>query len=210
MAAGIAKVSVGPLVVENIYDPAFIASERTDTRSTVVFDLDNTLLVVRDGEAEVRPQARATLEALRDQGIKLVLWTNSPTAYALRHLRATGLYELFDVIITKEAYCNAEVQPWQSETARQAFDQILGAGATDRLEELEDYQPMAKNLAILGYRLIVEDNPRISFEVEDAREIGWNYEAIQCSYFNGATETADDFGRILPMIQERLLGHRRR
>lgn len=204
-AVHITSEVVGPQVVENIYDPVFIATEQADNRPTVVFDLDNTLIVVKDGKATLRPGAREVLESLRNEGIKTVLWTNGKTDYAVRHLQNTGLYELFDIVIAEEAYCAKEFLPWESETARQSFDEVLGTGATDRAEEFNLDFSAAKNLGILGYEVIVDDNPRVFWEAQEGREFGWEFASIQCSYFDGGNNGVTDFSVITQKIRAALL-----
>src|SRR3954447_26008399 len=55
-----------------------------------------------DGGAEPRPGAPELIAALRDRGVPIALATNSGREFATRALRAAGLYERFDAVVSAE------------------------------------------------------------------------------------------------------------
>jgi hypothetical protein len=159
---------VGPKIPSNIYDPAFIRSERSDPRFTVVFDLDDTLVTDYEGQILVRPHVKSTIEKIKEMGIKIVIWTGAGIKRAVKALKAVGIYEICDVIIAGEAWSDtADVE----ELAETLFQ-------SEKERELILNYTLAKNINLLGYDILVDND---SQEISSARK--WGCKCIEIYSF---------------------------
>ncbi len=184
---------------ESVYDPEFYNVERADSRITVVVDLDQTILNTEvDKEHKIqnitfRPNIMEMIlrlmmdNAYKDE-VKWVLWTQGNRPY-VKHVDSyfPHLFTRFDLIITKENY----------EAYSPDFIARDPSNAPEGFYERNDraiWPP--KNLAILGYDILVDDNRDVLNQVN---ELGNPYGVVLVEPWEGNLENwpaADDVSEI--------------
>jgi len=141
-----------PFMEGSIYNRKFIAKEKEESshRYTVVFDMDETILwwSHKFKEYYLRPDAEALLTALKNRGVKVVLWTSEPRERVeevlakFPALTSPDSSSRFDLIITKGNYAdlsNLDYIRWRF------FNRIRRLPVT------------FKNIGVLGYHVLVDD-----------------------------------------------------
>lgn len=141
----------------SIYERKFIAQEKGDSRYTVVFDMDETLLWgdPKLGRFYMRPDADTVIMALKKRGIKVVLWTSGTESWAKRALGHNEdlkrLGSKFDLIITRDNY--ASLSNWQYIRHRMS-NRLTGLPVT------------FKNIGVLDYDVMVDNDPTAEYMVK--------------------------------------------
>ena len=176
------------LAYPRIYDPRFIRAERARTVRTVVFDLDETLAFftgTREGYV-LRPGIEEQLRLLRDNGIRLVMWSFSDRRKVARFFQKyPDMARQFDLVITQENYMTWGMRP-------DAVHDELGSayGRDVKGESLPQ-----KDVALLGYDLLVDDN------VTSTGSPAGEFKAYRISAFNGG-----DDGEPVGTLADRIMG----
>lgn len=145
---------------ERIFKPEFIKKERaiSKTMKTVVFDLDNTLAYYDRVTKKyiLRKGIEGELKKLKRPGIRLILWTSNNTAAAEAFVdQHPTMASYFDLAITSD---NSRFPT--SEELKVAYPEI----ETKAMSGYYYDRDRTKDIALLGYDLIVDDNPMVGFE----------------------------------------------
>jgi hypothetical protein len=168
------------LHIENIFEKNTMARERGDKRFTVAWDMDNTL--VDEFGGKTRPGVVEALQRLREKNVKLVVWTNSRGQRALDIMRARRLEQFFHALISRESYMLDEF-----EKNKPDFHKKIAA-AFPREAEFQKKFESGKNVSLLGYGVLVDDNPQVRSE---AAFWGGAYRVEVCERFTGGKTLAN-------------------
>src|SRR5262249_45365009 len=127
-------------------------------QKTVAFDLDNTLAYYDFDQEEyvLRPGVTAQLKKLKDQNVRLILWTTSPTWLAERFFNQyPDAADCFEFAITAINFHDERLIE-----AYQAVDRDI-----DPYEVARFYitYGRSKDIGLLGYAMIVDDAPTLRF-----------------------------------------------
>jgi hypothetical protein len=166
--------------IECIFDEDTMLREKKDPRFTVAWDLDCTLASYSGDE--VRPGAVQALQLLRNHKIKLVIWTNSRAERAMDIIDGHGFDKYFDYLIARESYMLEEVENLRPETFKRVNEK------SPREIEFQKRYLSGKNLMLLGYDVLIDDNPIVRREAEF-----WNnkYRVFVCQGFTGESALRD-------------------
>lgn len=160
--------------IENIFEKNTMLRERGDKRFTVAFDMDNTL--ADDHGGKTRPGMAEALKLLHERGIKLVVWTNSKGQRALDIMKARRLEPFFHALITRESYMLSEIESRKPELHQKI------AAAFPREVEFQQKFESGKNVGLLGYDVLVDDNPQVRAE---SAFWGGAYKVEVCERYTG-------------------------
>ncbi|MFN0118144.1 MAG: hypothetical protein ACKVQC_07640, partial [Elusimicrobiota bacterium] len=154
-----------PFMTGSIYDPKFIKKERavSATNPTVVFDLNNTLGFMQDGQWKTRPGVLEELKKLKKKNYRLILWTYSNQKLVEDVQQQDSRFmEYFDQIITFENYRPESNEP-------DIFDPFIEKVRNAYAEYIDPsrettFDPhyiitinKGKDISLLGYHVIVDD-----------------------------------------------------
>ncbi|HNV86988.1 MAG TPA: Fic family protein, partial [Candidatus Omnitrophota bacterium] len=150
-----------------IFDAPFIEYERSRSAEhrTVVFDLDETLgffdeeqgkYVLKEGTTSGALERQ--LAELRDSGVRLVLWTAAKrAAVEVLFEGHPWLAQYFDRVITRENFYRIEDYEKKLRKAYPVSEEDFWKKVWGFYQD----RPSAKDLGLLGYTLIVDDNFQI-------------------------------------------------
>lgn len=171
------KEFVSKLMKGFVFDPINIARERTLSyiKPTIAFDLAGTLM--DQFYRKERVGFHKTLEELKKQDIRLVVWTNelieTTRDFFIKH---PHLLKYFDIVITCENSANTFENSddskksmlatyFPNKTLSETKQQEYFSNISSRLQMLFDFDATLvlnyvygnKDLSILGYHLLVDD-----------------------------------------------------
>jgi len=162
------------MYMDCIFEKKTMLRERSDGRFTVAWDMDNTL--VDDFGARTRPGLVKCLKRMREKNIKLVVWTNSERSRAQDILKTTALERYFYGLIARESY---ELPAIRKKSSR-FYEKI--AEAFPREVDFQSKFESGKNLGLLWYDVLVDDNPWVASQ---AKYWGGTYRVEVCERFTG-------------------------
>jgi hypothetical protein len=177
--------------IENIFHKNTMLRETQDNRFTVAFDMDNTLF--NEKGSKKRPGIENALELLKSKNIKMVVWTNATKGWAEDNFKNLGLSNYFHGLITRESYVLNEIKKHNPDFHKKIIQ------AFPREAAFQEQYDTGKNISLLGYDVLVDDNPRIKAE---AAFWGNAYEVRVCESFRstGGLRDAAQMERIAKEI----------
>jgi pyrophosphatase PpaX len=126
------------LPLEEMFEVALRARGATAPAPALLAKEYRERLAEIDSAVIAFPQLPETLEALRQQGIRLALVTSKHEPAASRHLRQLGLETLFDVVITGDQCerCKPDPEPFSRALAALGVPAASTAGVGDSAPDL--------------------------------------------------------------------------
>ena len=165
------------LVIDNVFYKSTMLKERNDERFTLVFDMDNTLFNETGGKQ--RPNIEKSLTLLKKNRIKMVVWTNSTRQRAEDILLKSKISQYFYGLITRESYMVSEIKKREAEFYKK-IEKAFPKEVT-----FQSKYDSGKNLSLLGYDVLIDDNPQVKSE---AAFWGNMYSVMVCEpYISGKT-----------------------
>lgn len=161
--------------IDCVFDNDVMRREKQDRRFTVVWDMDCTLF--DDFGGRIRPGVTQALELIQAKNIKMAIWTNSKRNRALDIIKNKNVAGFFDVLITRESYMLDEIQSSKPELYKKIAD------AFPREVEFQARYESGKNLTLLGYDFLIDDNKQVIREAEFWKNA---YHVAICARFSPA------------------------
>jgi|GEM_PF-6652389 len=163
-----------------IFDREFIEKERklASEKTTVVFDLDHTLAAYDDEVKEytLRPGIETELKKLSQKGLRLIIWTRAIRQIVEKFLsKYSKVASLFDVVITREnttldteADGDEMLRIYGGYNKNQAIDRYHLNEEMDKALDFYNKYLNTKDISLLGYALIVDDDRDIEFQAAES------------------------------------------